>query len=257
MSSSKQWLDFVPQLQNHFPNAKIYTPDISGNGLKNSLKTPTDPLQNILSLKEQLPPLQKKRIFIGFSLGGMLSVEWAKRFPDEVLGLVLMNSSFSESPFFKRYKPKAFFKSIVASFTKDPILRERKFLHLTSNLRHSDFESISKSFYQIEKENPTQAINFVRQLILARKLSLKNKPDHAHILLLNSIKDQVVHTKCSHRISKKWNITLNLHPTAGHDLTLDDPMWVAQHIHQWITHQKFINLADSQVKIHTQQQELP
>jgi len=39
---------------------------------------------------------------------------------------------------------------------------------------------------------------------------------------------------CSKTIHKKWNLEIRSHPWGGHDLTLDDPAWVALQLKNWV-----------------------
>jgi hypothetical protein len=45
--------------------------------------------------------------------------------------------------------------------------------------------------------------------------------------------DRLVAVQCSKAVAKRWGVALQLHPSAGHDLTLDDGRWVAAAVRQW------------------------
>ena len=45
---------------------------------------------------------------------------------------------------------------------------------------------------------------------------------------------QLVASQCSQSIAGVWGCPLRWHPTAGHDLPLDDPQWVIDQIQQWV-----------------------
>jgi hypothetical protein len=36
-------------------------------------------------------------------------------------------------------------------------------------------------------------------------------------------------------IARRWNCPIAIHPTAGHDLPLDDGVWIAKQVHDWLT----------------------
>ena len=38
--------------------------------------------------------------------------------------------------------------------------------------------------------------------------------------------DRLVSPRCSQRLAAAWKVPLALHPSAGHDLPLDDPDWL-------------------------------
>jgi predicted alpha/beta hydrolase family esterase len=48
--------------------------------------------------------------------------------------------------------------------------------------------------------------------------------------VLASRDDKMVSPKCSEDIARYYNANLIEHPSAGHDLTLDDPSWVTEQI---------------------------
>jgi pimeloyl-ACP methyl ester carboxylesterase len=43
-----------------------------------------------------------------------------------------------------------------------------------------------------------------------------------------SEKDRLVSSHCSQNIAKKFDASCFTHPTAGHDLPLDEPEWLTQ-----------------------------
>jgi predicted alpha/beta hydrolase family esterase len=54
------------------------------------------------------------------------------------------------------------------------------------------------------------------------------------VLVLASLGDGLVDPACSWRMAKAWGVELRLHASAGHDLPLDDPEWVARQAADWI-----------------------
>jgi hypothetical protein len=51
------------------------------------------------------------------------------------------------------------------------------------------------------------------------------------------MRDQLVNVQCSLTLAERWHCSIKLHPTAGHDLPLDDGIWVAQQVKDWIATQ--------------------
>ena len=118
MSESYHWWNFLPQLQERFPQDIFHTADILGNGRLNNHKTPLSLSKNIQALREQAPEHGKKILF-GFSLGGMLALEWAHRHADEVAAVVLINTSLNNSPFYKRMTPYSFGRIFQSALQRD------------------------------------------------------------------------------------------------------------------------------------------
>ncbi len=52
-------------------------------------------------------------------------------------------------------------------------------------------------------------------------------------LVLFSEKDRMVSSACSKAIISKWKTDWAAHPTAGHELTLDDADWVIEKSLAW------------------------
>jgi len=54
------------------------------------------------------------------------------------------------------------------------------------------------------------------------------------VLLLAGQLDELVNAKCSRALAQRWRCAIRLHPTAGHDLPLDDGEWVSRQIREWV-----------------------
>jgi hypothetical protein len=81
---------------------------------------------------------------------------------------------------------------------------------------------------------PVSRANALRQLIAAARYRAPTHEPATGILLLGSTHDALVNSLCSKALAEAWQVPLALHPTAGHDLPLDDPQWVAREIGEWV-----------------------
>jgi predicted alpha/beta hydrolase family esterase len=52
--------------------------------------------------------------------------------------------------------------------------------------------------------------------------------------VLRSLGDQMVSPHCSAALARHWACALWEHPSAGHDLALDDPQWLARTVARWV-----------------------
>jgi predicted alpha/beta hydrolase family esterase len=68
--------------------------------------------------------------------------------------------------------------------------------------------------------------NTLRQLAAAGAFRIGKFKPTLPILILASTKDRMVNVKCSRTIAKAWKAEIIEHPTAGHDLSADDPEWI-------------------------------
>lgn len=233
MSEAYHWWEFLPQLQEQFPQDDFHTADILGNGRLNSSRTPLSIKKNVEALRSQAPQSGKK-ILVGFSLGGMLALEWAQLYADEVEAIILINASLNNSPFYKRITPYSISCIFKSAFQKDYEKREESILRMTtSTLSDKTRVEVAKHWGARGLEFPVNPLNFFWQLGIATQVKQPPKPPTA-TLILSSENDRVVHPDCSRIIARGWNLPVVSHPDAGHDLTLEDPQWVLEQVRQFI-----------------------
>lgn len=229
MSESYHWWDFLPQLQAHFPQDEFHMADILGNGRSFQEITPLSVHKNIQGLRAQVPN-NKKKILLGFSLGGMLALEWAHHHPEEVESVILINCSLNNSAAYKRITPYSLMQIFKSAFKKNITEREKVILRLTTaELSHEHINKIAQDWGARGQQYPVKPVNFLWQLLVAAQIPQRPSPT-APVLVLSSKSDKVVHPDCSRKIAQTWNLPLKEHPSAGHDLTLEDPKWVLDHI---------------------------
>ena len=233
LSEAFHWLDFLPLLKNRYPNDTIHTADIVGNGETGHLLTPSAVRANLSALRVQVPARGKK-IVVGFSLGGMLALEWAYAYPDEVEAVVVINASVNSSPFYRRMTPYAVTQIVRSALTRDPHQREDTALRMTTQLKDIRRSEVAVAWAKRSAEFPVKPANFFLQIYLAARIPHRTLPPPVPLLVLSSRKDRVVHPDCSKKIVAHWgginSVKLAIHDDAGHDLSLDDPHWMLDEI---------------------------
>lgn len=233
MSEAYHWWEFLPQLQAQFPQDEFHTADILGNGRLHASRTPLSIKKNVEALRNQAPDSGKK-ILVGFSLGGMLALEWAKLYREEVEAVVLINASLNNSPFYKRITPYSISCIVKSALQKDHRKREENIIRMTtSNISDETRIEVAKLWGARGLQYPVNPFNFFWQIGLASQIKQPAQPPTA-TLILSSSKDRVVHPDCSRLIANRWNLPLESHPDAGHDLTLEDPQWVLEKVRQFL-----------------------
>jgi hypothetical protein len=75
--------------------------------------------------------------------------------------------------------------------------------------------------------------NALLQLWAAARYRAPRARPLERLLLLASVGDGLVDTRCSLKLASIWDATIAVHPAAGHDLPLDDEAWVLAQICQW------------------------
>jgi pimeloyl-ACP methyl ester carboxylesterase len=233
VSEEFHWWHLPDLLSDRFPGDVICGADILGNGKNHHRATPISINANVQGLRNQVPQNGKK-IIVGFSLGAMLALEWAYAFPSEVEAIVMINASLNRSPLHHRLTPGAFRHIIKASLERDLVKREEMLLRLTTGLNDQRINEIAPIWGGRSEIYPQSVKNFLLQLILAARVPQRKKAPEVPILVLNSFNDRVVDPRCSARLAEQWNLPLKVHPHAGHDLTLEDPHWVLDHIADWM-----------------------
>ncbi len=219
------WMGFEKKFKDFFKLEGVFAPELAGNGILNFEPSPTDINQAVQQLRNQIDATGQKIGLFSISMGGMIATRWAQMYPDEVTHLVVVNSSFSSlNPFNERLLPGNY-PAIIKNFIfSDAENLEKFILNATSN-----FEEIwkphLKELVQFQKKYPVSLANFIRQLQMSSTASCEPVP-RSQTLILNSNTDRLVSYRCSQALAKKWACEIQSHPTAGHDLALDDPEWV-------------------------------
>lgn len=229
---SRHWLDFPKILQTQFPHAEIELLDHAGNGTELHRPSATDITETVNDLRSRsrLIQEQKKPILVAVSLGAMIATTWASLYPGEISGLVLMNTSDgSTANVFERLLPGAQLNIFKILGKREPYDVELACMPMISN-RTDQYPTWARAFAEIPR---TSAMNLTRQLLSAFKVRFPKTPPQMPILLLTTYGDKMVSWRCSQKISQMWNLPLEIHPNAGHDITLDAPEWVAERIQTW------------------------
>lgn len=235
---SAHWGSFVPQLQAAFPGDRITTLDLPGSGRFVAQDSPNriDAITEVVrqqALDDGL--LQKPVTLLGLSLGGMVAWHWLKQFPGDVRRGVLVNSSFASlSPFYQRLRWQAygeFFPLLTHSKNADLELRV---VRLVSNQPDANRRFIAERWTEIRRQRPMRLTNVLRQIQAAACFRPDQQRPSQPLLLLGSAGDRLVDPACSRAISHHYQIPLYSHPSAGHDLPLDDGQWLIQQLHDWL-----------------------
>lgn len=229
---SGHWLDFpsvmAPQLGACFPL------DLPGTGQLHKLQSPARMREITEFVRAQKAFLPQGEYFaVGVSLGGMVLSDWVSRYPSELKGIVLINSSRGDlSPPYKRMIPQAGARLLRARLSASLYERELKILSVISQ-RQERHKEWAEQWAEIARQRPISAATISRQLFAATTLSLSRKVSDVPALVLSSLGDQLVDPSCSTRMAEAWDCEIQRHPWGGHELQLDDPEWVVEKIKAW------------------------
>lgn len=231
------WGGFPATLQASVPQGdRVIARDLPGNGARSAQPSPTRVQGMVQALREDLQAAGEQGPFVvvALSLGGMVALEWASSWPQELAGCVLINSSVrGAAPFWQRLQPASYPRLLrILSPGLSLLERERSILALTSNLRTQDAQ-LPLAWAKLATEHPVSRTNTLRQLCAAARYRIPAQPPKVPVLLLASGSDRLVSPACSRSLADRWNLPLRLHPLAGHDLPLDAPDWVATEATRW------------------------
>lgn len=234
---SAHWGGFAARLQQALPGDRVLALDLPGNGLLHTRPSPLSVPAMVRACRHELalrciaPPYH----LLAMSLGAMVATEWAHCAPDDVAGCVLINTSMRPfNPFYRRLRLHNLAALVQLMWQwRAPESAERIILRMTSN-GVPDHLAVLAQWAAVRRLRPVTAHNALRQLVAAARYCAPSTAPIAPTLLLASRQDQLVASQCSHAIASAWSRPLAWHPTAGHDLPLDDPQWVIHAVQQWV-----------------------
>ncbi len=203
--------------------------EIPGNGTRCSESPPIQAAKAVAMIRERSRFVKGQMPFsiLGISLGGMLALKWAELFPSEITKLFVVNSSLAQlSPFYKRLNVGQIPQMYKALQASDFIEREKMILNMTSNDLPSSLAQVP-ALASFSKQYPVSRSSFIRQLTMAARVRIAESLE-VQLKIICSRGDQLVDSSCSKKISDFLDAELLIHPTAGHDLPLDDPEWLAK-----------------------------
>lgn len=241
---ARHWGDFAQNLEQAIPGARVSYIDLPGAGVYYKIPSPRRIPEIMEFVRERMleitasdPELQvraENRHLIAMSLGGMVASEWLAKYPNDFKSCVLINTSFSGySPLKQRLRREALRHLFGAAVSNDPYRREEYVLKMVSN-RPEILDQTAGKWAKIHASQPVSHENFLRQLVAAMHYRPSYRPPRVPVLILTSEKDRMVDPACSESIAARWHAPIARHPTAGHDLPLDDAAWIAGQIRNFL-----------------------
>ena len=231
------WGSFPDDFRQALPTASVMSLDLPGNGQLHQVPSLLSVGSMVEFCRHELAGrgVEPPYFLLAMSLGAMVATEWAYRFPQELTGCVLINTSFQAfSPFYRRLRPGNYLALLrLALVSRVPGDIEAAVLGLTSN-RVAGRKSVLAAWIDARLRRPVKAVNTFRQLIAAVRYRARRAPPGTALLILCSKLDSLVHVDCSPAIAAYWKCPLAVHPSAGHDLPLDDPDWVIEQVRHWL-----------------------
>lgn len=231
---ARHWGDFPRRLQAAFPGARIAALDLPGCGRHCAGESPLDIAAIADHVRSQAPLDAGPVRVLGLSLGAMVAIDWARRFPEELAGIALVNTSVRPfSAFHRRLLPRNY--PALARLVLRPGsagAREAAILRLTSTRGDPDGSTLAQ-WQRIGESAPVTRANAARQLWAAARFEAPRSAPDVPVLVLASGGDGFVDPGCSRSLAEAWGAPFVLHRDGGHDLPLDAPDWVIFQLAGW------------------------
>lgn len=139
---SAHWGSFLEIFKKRFPHDQIELLDLRGNGTLAHSPSWLSVEENVRDLRSRSQFLkQGKPIHLmSISLGSMVATEWSRKFPEEVDGLILMNTSDrGTASFFHRMRLRnirrfmMIFGNPLSNHNRN-LMTEKQILEMTTNM---------------------------------------------------------------------------------------------------------------------------
>lgn len=232
---ARHWGDFPAQLAEALPGSQVLTFDLPGNGARHSERSPATVEAMADGCEVQRAGLGEAVNVIAMSLGAMVAVAWAQRHPGALRSAVLINTSLRPfSPIHHRLRPAHYPALLRLALGATPRQWEETVLRLTSRHAGTPRAELLEQWLSYRSDCPVSRANALRQLWAASRYRAPPEPPALPLLLLSSAQDGLVDPRCSAALARAWHCPLRQHPTAGHDLPLDDGPWVLSQVADWL-----------------------
>lgn len=170
---------------------------------------------------------------LAVSLGGMIALDWLSRYPvDFQAGVVINTSAADLSRPWERLRWEQYGRIARYLFVSE-LEREQYILQMTAHAPHLNVHEIAARWVEFAKQTPVTPVAAARQLLAAARSTLP-RAVHVPTLVLTSHGDRLVKHQCSEAIAQRLSLPIHHHPTAGHDLPLDDAAWVISRVKQFV-----------------------
>jgi pimeloyl-ACP methyl ester carboxylesterase len=235
---SRHWGSFPEAFESGLPRHRVHHLDLPGVGTENGRACPPTITDMADDLRRRFVPLKAQVdgpwSILAISLGGMIALDWAARFPLDFDQVVVINTSAGN---LSRPWERMLFKNLPrvarSAMSRNLHLRENTVLDLTINRPPPSPDALVEGWIDIARAAPVRRRTLVRQLTAATRSRIPENLETPG-LVLTSRADRLVHWHCSRKIAEHLDLPLRVHEEAGHDLPHDAPDWVVQQVVEWL-----------------------
>ncbi len=228
--SSVHWGPFLEVFKNEFPDDQVELLDLAGNGtesMRKSFLQIEDSVED-LRIRSQILRKGQKVSLLTISMGSMVGVAWAEKYPKDIENLFLINTSDRKrGHFYERLQLSSMPQFLkILFYPLSPVEKERLILEIVA----PDGPDLGRWARDFAKAPFTSKENIFRQLVSAARFAFPTNKPLVPVTLLSSHKDKMVDPSCTARLAMGWKVPHIEHPTGGHDLPFSNPEWLCQQI---------------------------
>lgn len=232
----RHWGSFPEVFESTVPGAKVHCLDLPGVGTEHRRGSPLtiDGITGDLRRRWSLLKAEHEGPWslLAVSLGGMVSMHWGAKHGGDFQSLVVINSSTRDlSRPLERLKVEAIPSLARAMMEEDPITREKVILGFTSRER-ARHEEAARRAAELLKDAPIRRSTALSQLAAAATFRTPARIETPMLFLAGGA-DGMVDPVCALRLARHFSAPLHVHPTGGHELSLDAPEWIAEQVANW------------------------
>lgn len=228
------WFEF-PQLLERALGAAAVSVDLPGTGERRHDIRPRC-IEAIAGELRELLRAQGTELpwgVIGISLGGMVALSLAEQWPAGISHAVLINSSSRLSFGHDRLLPGAWLALLRCVLTVDAEARERQIYSLTTNASATEIARWARQAAELSRRAPVRGRALALQLLAAAAFHPPARITQPALILCGG-RDRLVAPSCSAALARRLGASHRCHPSAGHDLPLEDPGWVIEQVRGWL-----------------------
>lgn len=234
---ARHWGRFPDRLEARIDGAKAFRLDLPGVGTEVRRRSPISVAKIVDDVRQRWLVLRAEHpepwLLFGISFGGMVSMSWATRYPQDFSRLALCNTSAANLGLpHQRIPPSSLLGLVRSMGIKDPEARERHVLSMISNVPERYDEIAAEWAGYARDASPGRSLVLRQMLAAGRFRAPRSMPMPTLVLL--SENDRFTSSHCSERLSDRLGAPVVRHPTAGHALSVDDPDWIVDRIAEWM-----------------------
>jgi pimeloyl-ACP methyl ester carboxylesterase len=233
---ARHWSDdFLQEIKRELNPVEIHLVDLPGSGKLLHKASPLSISKIVDTARStQTFHLERKRLVVAISLGGMVAWDWVSRYPQDFHGMVMINSSLAGvSPLFKRLQPRGLMDFLRIATTPQGEKKEKLILGLCSNHPERS-RKILPRWVELGFEAPMSFRNILHQFLSAAKFRPTKKPQ-IPLLVIAAKHDRLAHFSCSQDTAKLAQAKLVIceDPSVGHAFHVDAPEFLVKTIKAW------------------------